>query len=196
MLLEKSVPYELEEIDLRNKPDWFLAISPYGRVPVLVADGTPLFESSAICEFLEETHPEPPLYPVDPILRARDRGWFSASSDDLYKPLVGLLSPPDEAESARSTLLARLSRLDHELGERSWLSNDGTRFGMADVSAAPFLVRLAILERAGQFSAPELPRFRAWSDRVRARDSVARSIPATLEESMRQRLAAARAGKA
>jgi len=42
MLREKNVPFERTYIDLKNKPDWFLAISPRGKVPVLVADGCPV----------------------------------------------------------------------------------------------------------------------------------------------------------
>src|ERR1700710_3262367 len=57
MLHEKGVPFDRRNVDLKNKPDWFLALSPRGKVPVLVADGVSLFESAAICEFLDETQP-------------------------------------------------------------------------------------------------------------------------------------------
>jgi glutathione S-transferase len=79
MLREKNVPFERRSVDLANKPDWFLAISPRGKVPVLLADGVALFESAAICESLDETHP-PRLVPADPFERARQRAWVEVAT--------------------------------------------------------------------------------------------------------------------
>src|SRR2546428_11462181 len=73
-LTEKGVPFERIDIDLANKPDWFLKISPLGKTPVLVVDGTAIFESAVILEYLEETRPHP-LHPVDALQRAEHRGW-------------------------------------------------------------------------------------------------------------------------
>ena len=50
VLAEKQQPYERIDIDLANKPDWFIAISPLGKTPVLLVDGQPIFESAVICE--------------------------------------------------------------------------------------------------------------------------------------------------
>lgn len=77
MLTEKGVSFDRRNADLKNKPAWFLALSPRGKVPVLVADGVALFESAAICEFLDETH-LPRLIPSDPFERARQRGWVKS----------------------------------------------------------------------------------------------------------------------
>ena len=68
-------PYDITYIDRDNRPDWFLAISPHSKVPVLQIDGKDaLFESNAIAEYLEETA-APRLHPEDPIARARNRAW-------------------------------------------------------------------------------------------------------------------------
>ena len=68
-LTEKGIPFERIDIDLANKPDWFLKISPLGKVPVLVVerDGSEvaLFESNVICEYIEETFPDTKLHPQD-----------------------------------------------------------------------------------------------------------------------------------
>src|ERR1700730_17258211 len=64
-LTEKAVPFDRVYIDLANKPDWFLAISPLGKVPLLQVDNGVIFESAVILEYLEETQPKP-LYPRDP----------------------------------------------------------------------------------------------------------------------------------
>ena len=69
-LREKGVPFEFRHIEADNRPDWFLAISPHKKVPVLRLDDTvSLFESNAINEYLDETI-APRLHPDDPVLRA------------------------------------------------------------------------------------------------------------------------------
>ena len=70
----KQVEFEVTYVNLRDKPDWFLEISPHGKVPVLKVDDEILFESNAIAEFLDETV-EPRLHPEDAIKRARNRAW-------------------------------------------------------------------------------------------------------------------------
>ena len=54
-LAEKGAPFTRRDVDLARKPDWFLAISPLGKTPVLVVDDTPIFESAAIIEYLDDT---------------------------------------------------------------------------------------------------------------------------------------------
>src|SRR5579863_5589346 len=75
VLREKNVEFEFVHISADNRPDWFKAISPHGKVPVLrIADGTALFESNAIAEYLDETI-APRLHPADPVQRAINRAW-------------------------------------------------------------------------------------------------------------------------
>src|SRR5207248_7310045 len=81
-LTEKGVSFERIDIDLSNKPDWFLKISPLGKTPVLLVDGHPIFESAVICEYLDETI-EPPLHPDDSLRRAQHRAWMEFSSATL-----------------------------------------------------------------------------------------------------------------
>src|SRR5271154_4426653 len=64
-LREKDIEFEFRHIEPDNRPDWFLAISPHKKVPVLrIDDKISLFESSAISEYLDETI-APPLHPQD-----------------------------------------------------------------------------------------------------------------------------------
>ena len=75
VLREKGVPFEFRHIEPDNRPDWFLAISPHKKVPVLRVDDTvSLFESNAINEYLDETI-APRLHPDDPVQRAVNRAW-------------------------------------------------------------------------------------------------------------------------
>src|SRR5258708_8822634 len=74
-LREKNAPFEFRHIESDNRPDWFLAISPHKKVPVLtIDDKVTLFESNAINEYLDEMV-SPQLHPADPIERAINRAW-------------------------------------------------------------------------------------------------------------------------
>ena len=75
VLREKNTEFEIRHIEPDNRPDWFLAISPHKKVPVLrIDDRVSLFESNAINEYLDETI-APRLHPEDPIERALNRAW-------------------------------------------------------------------------------------------------------------------------
>ena len=78
-LTEKGVPFERIDIDLANKPEWFLKISPLGKTPVLLVGDTPIFESAVILEYLEDTQ-YPALHPADPLARAEHRAWIEFGS--------------------------------------------------------------------------------------------------------------------
>src|ERR1700674_3522738 len=92
-LTEKGVAFERIDIDLSNKPDWFLAISPLGKTPVLQVGDVPIFESAVILEYLEETQPSP-LHPADPLRRAEHRAWIEFSSAVLGD-IAGLSAATD-----------------------------------------------------------------------------------------------------
>src|ERR1043166_8221066 len=97
VLREKGVEFEFRHIDRDNRPDWFLAISPHKKVPVLGIDNkVSLFESNAINEYLDETI-EPRLHPADPVQRAINRAWtdFLPTFADM---VTGQAYSEDEAE--------------------------------------------------------------------------------------------------
>jgi maleylacetoacetate isomerase len=86
----KSIAYREIPIDLDSGGQdqaAFHAINPMGGVPALVVDGAPLIQSLAILEYIEETHPEPPLLPSDPIGRARVRSLAAIAASDSH-PLI------------------------------------------------------------------------------------------------------------
>ena len=79
VMAEKGLIFDQHIIDwtvMEHLQDWYLALNPNGVVPTLVVDGEPIIESSVICEYLDEVHPEPPLAPRDPLGRARMRAWM------------------------------------------------------------------------------------------------------------------------
>jgi len=72
-MLEKGVPFELDDTCKPSQDEAFLARSPLGKVPFLEVDGAQLAESQVICEYLEDAYPQKPLLPHDPLERARVR---------------------------------------------------------------------------------------------------------------------------
>src|SRR5258706_3127573 len=72
-MLEKGVPFELDPTCRPTQQEDFLARTPMGKVPFIEIDGAQLSESQVICEWLEDAYPQKPLYPRDPVERARGR---------------------------------------------------------------------------------------------------------------------------
>ena len=72
-MLEKGVEFELDATCKPSQQEDFLARTPMGKIPFLEVDGAQLAESQVICEYLEERYPQKPLYPRDPLERARVR---------------------------------------------------------------------------------------------------------------------------
>jgi glutathione S-transferase len=175
MLREKGVPFDRRIVDLKNKPDWFLAISPRGKVPVLVADGNALFESAAICEFLDETHP-PRLVPADPFERARQRAWVEVANDLLAAQFKALTAAdPSEAEKTRAVVHALLERFERAITE-GVISE--TAFGLIHVAVAPALHRFVVAaNRLGVDFLARTPQLAALSARLTNRLSVAETVP-------------------
>src|ERR1700731_5039607 len=134
-LTEKGVPFERIDVDLANKLDWFLAISPLGRTPVLQVGDTAIFESAVILEYLDETQPRP-LHPADPLRRAEHRGWIEFGSAVL-NDIAGFYAAPDEAafKAKAAQLAQRFERLESRLVAAPWF--DGENFSLVDAVFAP-----------------------------------------------------------
>ncbi len=174
MLREKGVPFTRRIVDLKNKPDWFLAISPRGKVPVLVADGVALFESAAICEFLDETNP-PPVLPADPFERARQRAWVEVANDLLAAQFkLFTAAERGEAEKARAVVDALLVRFEEAIAA-GLLSE--TAFGLIHVAVTPALHRFIVVgDRLGVDLLARTPSLAALSRRLATRPSVTETV--------------------
>ncbi len=161
-----GVDHDIEYIDLANKPDWFLAISPRGKVPLLRTDEGVLFESMAILEYLDETVGKNSLLPESAFDRARSRAWVSTLSD-LYGPSYVLSICDDEvkARGTAETLHKGLAVIEGETPADGWFMGG---FSQVDCVAAPLLQRLLwIDEEAPQLGLFEgLPKVRAYAERL------------------------------
>lgn len=170
-LAEKGIAHDRISIDLADKPDWFLAISPLGRTPVLKVGGAALFESAAILDFLEETQPSP-LHPRDPFERARHRAWIGFGSEVL-NDIAGFYNAADDAalEAKAAALRARFRRLEDQLREGPWFAGD--RFSLVDAVFAPVFRYFETFERIGDFGFFEgLVKVPAWREALALRPTV------------------------
>lgn len=190
VLREKGVPFERRDVDLARKPDWFLALSPLGKTPVLRVDDTPIFESAVICDYLDETF-APPLHPVDPLARAVHRGWVEVASTVLGL-IATLYGAPDAArfDIAQAALRRRLERLEAELGTGPWFA--GTRFSIVDAAFAPVFRYFDVFASLGEADpGAGLARLAAWRTALAARPSVIAAVasdyPQRLAEFLRGR---------
>ncbi len=170
-LAEKDVLFTRTVVDLDAKPDWFRAISPLGKVPLLKVDGHVLFESAAIVDYLDETL-EPRLHPADPISRAEHRAWIEFSSTvlgDLWQLYTA--RDTDAFEARRQVLDGRFARLEETLGDGPFFA--GERFSLVDAAFGPAFRYLDVFDRVID---PGLlanrPKLAAWRGALAARPSV------------------------
>ncbi|HZH44161.1 MAG TPA: glutathione S-transferase family protein [Lysobacter sp.] len=184
LLREKQVPFERRDVDLGNKPDWFLRISPLGKTPVLLVGDTPLFESAVINEYLDETRP-PRLHSDDPLVRARHRAWVEFASAVLNL-IGGFYGAPDEATLAARVedLRARFRQLEAELGDGPFFA--GATFNLVDAAFAPAFRYFEVLDPDDGFKVfAGLPKVQAWRRALAARPSVREAVAADYPERLR-----------
>jgi glutathione S-transferase len=178
-LEEKAVPYDIEYIDLADKPDWFLEISPLGKVPVLEVDGVVLFESAVICEYIDETQGAP-LHPADPLEKARDRSWIEATSTLGGSAYMMMISDDEEATREHAAKAhATLERLESQIDGPLWR---GDEMCIVDAAAAPMLQRLWWTDEIvdmGLFK--DLPACTKWATALIDRPSVKKSTVANIK---------------
>jgi glutathione S-transferase len=176
-LAERGVTFERVYIDLAAKPDWFLALSPLGKVPLLQVGDDVLFESSVICEYLEDTLPGP-LHPAEPLERARHRGWMELGSSVLAD-IWSLEIAQDAAgvERATADLRGKLARVEAQLGDGPYFA--GARFSLVDAVFAPAFRYFELFDQLADLGVlADLPRVRAWRDALARRPSVRDAVPA------------------
>jgi len=182
VLAHKGIAFERRDVDLANKPEWFRAVSPLGKTPVLLVDGTPLFESAVICEYLDETVGARML-PEAPLARAKERAWIAFGSA-LLDTIGAFYSAPDEATllRKRDDIAARMATLEQVLDARGpWFA--GPRFGMVDAVFGPVFRYFDAFERIGDFAFfAHLPRVQAWREALREHTDVRDAVDAGYPE--------------
>ena len=188
VLAEKNIPHSIEFIDLGNKPDWFLDISPLGKVPVLLVDGKPLFESSVISEYLDEISPGS-LHPDDAFAKAHNRAWIEFASSTLAS-IASFYRAPDQEhfDEAVATLTQKFESVEAELGDGPWFN--GNHFSIVDAAFGPVFRYFEVIDQIGDFGFfANTPRLNAWRRQLARRESVQKAVVADYHERLYRFLA-------
>jgi glutathione S-transferase len=183
-LTEKGVAFERIDIDLANKPDWFLAISPLGKTPVLQVGDVAIFESAVILEYLEETQLSP-LHPADPLRRAEHRAWIEFGSAVL-NDIAGFYAAADEATFKAKTvqLEQRFARIETRLAASPWF--DGDSFSLVDAVFGPVLRYFDAFDEVADFGIlAGKPKLARWRKALAARPSVRAAVSADYPSMLR-----------
>jgi glutathione S-transferase len=176
VLKEKNLPFDRILMDLPNKEqkqEWYLALNPYGKVPVLVEEGAWVYESALCNEYLEEKYPTPPLAPTAAGAKAQMRLWVEFCNSQFVPAVIGLIyenrKPSAERDQEKigrnkARLNELLPRLEAQLQSRDYLLG---AYSIADIAFTPFL---ALCDRVGA-DLSSFPRTAQWAARLKNRDS-------------------------
>ncbi len=192
-LAEKGVPFERVDIDLTNKPAWFLELSPLGKVPLLKVEGdggeAVLFESVPICEYLDETQAGPRLHPADPLERARHRAWFEVAGG-LFGDIWRLVTAPDRPgfTAARDEIEKKLLLIEPAIAGPYFRGAD---FSLVDAVFAPGLRYFEVIDAHVDTQVfARAPKVAAWRRHLAERPSVRAAVRPDYADSLRRMLAA------
>ena len=187
-MAEKGLDIPREEVNLmagENRQAPYTSKNPSGQMPALELDhGFVLAEITAICEYLDEIHPNPPLIGTSPQERAETRMWVRRIDLNIVEPMAngfrfsqGLAlfqsrvhCIPQAADDLKAIAQKHLTWLDGLIAGRSWIA--GERFTLADI------LLFCFLDFGGQVGQPLNPENRnvaAWFERVKDRHSAAAS---------------------
>ena len=170
-LLYKDIPFDITYIDLDNPPDWFTAISPLGKVPLLQVDQTVLFESAVINEYVDETSP-PALHPSDPMQKALNRAWIEFGSDLIANQYMYFSARTEERmERFRQMLFDKLQMLEKNLHCVPFFN--GEQFSLVDAAFAPLFMRFELLP--DDFY-KDTPKVQAWAAHLAQQPYVQQSV--------------------
>ncbi len=181
VLAEKSLDFDLEIERVWQRRDEFLRLNPAGSVPVLIEpDGAALAESSAVCEYLDEVYPEPPLIGTTTAARAETRrlvAWFDGKfhrevtdnllTEKLDKRFMGMGGPDSTAiRAGHDNIGTHLDYIGYLSERRSWLAGD--TLSLADAAAA---AHISALDYLGDVPWEDYPRAKDWYARIKSRPS-------------------------
>ena len=180
-LKHKKIDFEITYIDLADPPDWFLELSPLGKVPVLKVDDEVLFESAVINEYLDEITGGD-LQPRDPLARAKNRAWIEFASNMLGNLYMMKMSTDEERYNKyRDVLISQLERVEKRLGDGPWFN--GEEFSLADTAFAPLFRQNSVANNQLSVIDPvTMPRVNAWAQRLLALPEVRDSVVDEFED--------------
>ncbi|XP_010459627.1 PREDICTED: glutathione S-transferase DHAR1, mitochondrial [Camelina sativa] len=143
-LEEKNLTYKMHLINLSDKPQWFLDISPQGKVPVLKIDDKWVADSDVIVDLLDEKYPDPPL---------KTPPAFASVGSKIFGTFGTFLKSKDSNDQSEQALLHELEALENNLKSHEGPFIAGERVSAVDLSLAPKLYHLEVA----------LGHFKSWS---------------------------------
>jgi glutathione S-transferase len=182
-LTEKSAPFERVDVDLANKPDWFKAISPLGKTPVLKVGERAIFESAVILEYLEETQPHP-LHPADPLTRAEHRSWIEFGSSVLNDIWAFYTAPDAGAFEIKAKVLGgKFGRLEQRLSHGPYFED--ASFSLVDAIFGPVFRYFDVFDRIGDFGVlARTPKVNSWRSTLADRTSIRNAVSCDYEQQL------------
>ena len=181
VLNEKKVSFDIEYIDLQSPPPEFYDISPLEKVPVLLVDDKPLFESMVICDYLDEIT-EGSLYPIDPFEKAQNRSWLEFGNEILNITFNFLHEKdPKKFNHIKETLIDHFEILEEEFQNGEYFN--GADFAMIDAVYAPiFRYQQQIAKYKDYEIFEDAPNVQAWGERLLKRPSAIKAVPESYEK--------------
>jgi len=182
-LLARNIEFEVEYINLKDKPQWFLDVSPNGQVPLLITEeGQSLFESDAIVEYIEDSF-GPVEHNVTHEQRAINRAW-SYQATKHY--LVQCSTMRSETQETFTERVAKLSQLfekaeQHLTGENHYFNSN--TLSNVDIAWLPLLHRASIIEEhSGYDFLSSFPKVKQWQQQLMKLDLVNKSVSPDFEQ--------------
>lgn len=142
VLAEKGINFEIQDVNPDNTPEDLRDLNPYNEVPTLVDRDLVLFEPQVIMEYLDERFPHPPLMPVDPVSRARNRLMLSRIQRDWLSLVPALEAGGKGAEKVRKELRDSLTAVAPLFEQSPFFMSD--EFSLVDCATAALLWRLPV----------------------------------------------------
>lgn len=182
VLIEKEITYEKIEVNLQNRPDWFVKDAPLGKVPLLYSDNKIIFESIAICEYLEERFPKIKMHSTNLEDKALSRAWMEFSNG-LLSAIFGVIFAKNKQEfdSKKADLLSKLDILEKHLKFNPYF--EGEKFSLVDACFASAFKTLSFIDN--KFSLGIFDSYcnvATYAKSVIIRDSLSRALPENYEE--------------
>jgi len=160
----EMVPFEMKVLYEPRHPE-VVRINPKRQVPVLIDGDLELFDSTQIFEYLESLKRDPALWPSEPRARARAR-LLEHKSDEVFFPQIVRLMGDPKAPGAHDAAARFHEDMERTIGGQEWIAG---AYGYVDIA---FYMAQLFGERMGAPVSDDLPRLRAWRDRMSARPAV------------------------
>lgn len=182
-LAAKKIPFEIEYISLKDKPQWFLELAPNGQVPVMVTEsGTALFESDAIIEYIEDEY-GPLAESISNEQRAVERAWSYLATKNYLVQCSTMSSKDEVTFSERSAKISTLlSKVEPQLQSEQKFFNSN-QLGKVDIAWLPLLHRAAIVkEKTGYDFLCGFPKAQAWQQNILASGLINETVSTDFEK--------------